>query len=305
MARGLFDRTLVPEGWFSELLQPAGWFDADLLDAISGGGGGGSSTDAFYDNFDDNSKDAAKWMGTAQLIGPVFFLTQAGSVAEVSGRVELTTPASADGVDGYASLSSTIDLSGRSMRIRMVPPGTNPVTTPGHFYFVVADVSDGIGGASYWGGWHIHLSRFGTQTITAGFNNAGDPGTPWSDTYDSTVHTHLRLDFAADGSSMSYYTAPDVSGAPGTWVLRRTITGAPYAGFASARIGFYAEADNDLQPALTWQADNFNWVPGAGGVQRLKFWDGAAWVDAAAVNVWNGSAWAAAQAKAWSGSAWI
>ena len=251
-----------------------GWrrtaIDQAVTDLIFGnavaGGGGGTSTDAFFDNFDDNSKDTAKWQGTADLIGPTFFLTRGGSVAEANGRVEITTPASADGVDGYASLSTSIALAGRSMRIRMTPPGTNPTTNPGHFYFVVADVTDGVGGASYWAGWNIHFSRFGTTSITAQINNSGDSGTPWQVAYDPVDHAWLRLDFAADNSTLTYYTAPDVSGVPGTWTLRRTVASPTYVGWPSgAQLAFYAEADNNLQSAWTWQVDNFNWLPGTGG----------------------------------------
>lgn len=219
----------------------------------------GYATDTLFDNFDDNVKDTSKWQSTATMIGPINAVPRAGSVTETNGRVEITTPASADGAEGYST--TALNMTGRSIRVRVVPPSTNPATTPGHFYLIAATDN------SYWMAFNIHLSRFGTQSISAQVLNSGSGGTEWSETYDSAVHAWLRIDFAADGNSASYYTAPDNAGVPGEWVLRRTITVTLYEGATSLQVGFFAESDNNLQAAHTWQADNFSWVPASAVIQ--------------------------------------
>jgi hypothetical protein len=89
--------------------------------------------------------------------------------------------------------------------------------------------------------------------------------------------------------------------------------GAPSAPTLDAPPGWYARElipqawfDATTAPNLAgWFDPDMVDVAGAAPAVILKFWNGSAWADAVAVNVWDGAAWAAAQAKVWSGSAWV
>lgn len=207
------------------------------------------------DNFDDNSKDGAKWVSPTTLIGPLNSASLAGSVAETNGRVEVTTPASADGANGYRSLATDLVATDSAAYVKVTPPSANPVATPGLGHLIVInDISDSGGGAHY-AKWQIHLSRFGDPiTISAQYFSSGNAGTTWSADYDAVAHQWLRIRFTA--SNLFWETSPDGV----TWTVRRQISDDPgiYTTFDIAAVGFYAEADDNTQAAHTWVFDSFN-----------------------------------------------
>lgn len=207
------------------------------------------------DDFNDNSKDTGLWASTATLLGPLAFASLGGSVSETNNQVEVATPASADGANGYTSLATDFTTSGGYAYIKVTPPSTNPVTTPGQGHLIVVhDVTD-VNGLPHYASFNLHLSRFGAPiTLSAFYNNSGSAGTTVTVDYDPVDHLWWRIRFT--GTDIIWETSPDGS----TWTEFRKISDDPglFFDFTVATVGFFAEADNDAQSAHTWAFDNFN-----------------------------------------------
>lgn len=65
---------------------------------------------------------------------------------------------------------------------------------------------------------------------------------------------------------------------------------------------------NELDLSLILDQVTVNWVEfevSAGVINRLKYWNGSAWVGINSLRHWNGSAFVTGRLKQWNGSIWI
>jgi hypothetical protein len=212
------------------------------------------------DSFDDNLK-GVQWLEPTVLGGPVNFESLGGSVAEVNGRLEITTALNANGANGYASANG-FNFTGQRVFCKVTPPASGT----GVLRFTVYSTTDGVNGAGHNAYFEISFSRFGTKTIRAIYNRAGSAGTTWQVTHSATDHAWIALRFTA--TDMFWETAQDLDDAPDGWTIRRQITvdaGTPatYQQFTSARVGVFVSADANNQPAYVWPVENLNWIPGS------------------------------------------
>ncbi len=173
------------------------------------------------DDFDDGSKDAAKWESTFVTTGldAAESLTVGGTTAETGGSLELRPTDSAAQVMGYLSLDRTYELSSSNAYIKLKS------ITRGQFRFQIANFTDSGGGGLRGSGWYMcwEMTRNGSNQydVRAIWNYFGGTGTTFSATITSALADYAWLRLRDDGSDLYWESAPDVSGSPGTWTVRR------------------------------------------------------------------------------------
>jgi hypothetical protein len=209
-----------------------------VMAAQSIAAGGGSYT--LRDQFSGSSKDTALWDATTRAPGWLG-TTIGGSDVEGSGIVTITpTAGAADRLEGRSSVALDLSLSNRAMwlRVTSVPSGAGQSST-GHFGYSHAA---NRGAQNF--RWAI-VNNFSTLGIEAHFSNFGG-GSSTNLTYDSTDHAWLG--FIDEGTDLTWVTAPDSSGAPGTPVVRRRLSvsggGDGYFSPSSGDVGLWVGANN-------------------------------------------------------------
>lgn len=88
---------------------------------------------ALQDTFDDNSLDAAKWSLTTIDAGV--------TVAESSGKINVTLPDPVNGYYGISSVTSSLDLTGRQIFVRATPANQGVVTDSKETIFVLQNLA--------------------------------------------------------------------------------------------------------------------------------------------------------------------
>jgi hypothetical protein len=196
--------------------------------------GGAPTPISLTDNFNDASK-AAAWATNAE--APQFYgiggyaLGGTNPPTEASGYIEVGGfSASTQQFNGYTSNSTVNMATGQSVWVKCTPTGN------------ITAVLGFQSGTSLF--CRIQIDSL-NGNIAADNWNAGSGTTFWgsgaSVPYDSTNHAWIRI--TNNGSAFDVYTAPDSSGAPGTWTLRGTSTTA-YGTPSAVNVGLWAVANN-------------------------------------------------------------
>ncbi len=173
------------------------------------------------DDFDGASKDTAKWEGTFVTVGldAAEGFTVGGSTAQGGGSLQLSPTDSQARVIGYLSLDRTYELSNSNSYIKLKS------ITRGLFRFQIANFTDSGGGGLRGSGWFIcwEMTRNGSNQydVRAIWNYFGTAGTTFSANITADLADYAWLRIRDDGSDLYWESAPDVSGSPGTWTVRR------------------------------------------------------------------------------------
>jgi hypothetical protein len=214
-----------------------------------------ATTGSLQDNFGDNSKNTSIWEEPYTVPGfASAYSTVGGTVVETGGQLVLTGAVSS-GVpasNGYVSVDEALDLRGSEIVIEIVDVPTGSGQSIG--------INFGLSvGSSERYRWGIYNSS-GTVEIAATANNFGEQGTAYTAAYNPTDHAYLGIFQASAGDPILFRTAPKVSGAPGTWVTRRTIlTSDPEYWVASAvQVGVVVVIDSNSASPYSFTVDNFN-----------------------------------------------
>lgn len=208
-------------------------------------------TGSLQDNFDDNSKDTAKWAATTVIVGYLNATGSAlsGTATETGGQVVVAPSSTSNTSNGYSSFDTALDLRASSAYVKVT--GTD--TDESEFYLTVADTAFPNGSYIHWRVRRESAGGGGGLTMQAFYFDFGNTGTAFNDTWDATNDVWLRIREAA--GTIYWDTAPDSSGAPGTWVNKRSYSWS----FSpeNLTVGLYA-SNNAGNPGISWSFDNFN-----------------------------------------------
>lgn len=214
------------------------------------------------DALTDGSKSAV-WATTTIALGGWGSISVSGSVTEASDGAACAPTDSTECVSGYSANDTALDFTDSEVVYELVEVETGAGSSA--FRVVVCDEASGTNGGARHATWEYSYN-FGTQTISAIYNNFGSVGTTFSATYSSTDHRWFRI--RDTGSDIYWDTAPDNgSGAPGTWTNRRQLsvdggTPATYVALTSASLGFYAY-NPGTRTGIVYKIRNIN--PSASG----------------------------------------
>ncbi len=222
-----------------------------------------AKTATVQDTLTDGPKSAV-WAGTTVALGQWGGRTVSGTVTEAADGAACAPTDSTDCVVGYSTNDTALDFTESEVVFELTEVETGAVESS--FRVVVCDEASGISGSGLYAHWQYEYS-FGTQTISAAYNNFGSSGTLFSATYSATDHRWFRL--RDTGSDIYWDTAPDNgSGAPGTWVNRRQLStsggGGIYVAMTSATFGFMA-SNPGTRTGIVYKVRNINVTNGGGG----------------------------------------
>jgi hypothetical protein len=226
-------------------------------------------TETLVDNFDDNSRDVAKWNKTEAQ----------GTVDETGGRLEIAPTGISFGYSSYSAVN-IYDLTDSSVLVNMVQ--------------AVSGNTGFEGGMSVRGGGNeIALFRGGGALVCryaiGGSNN---------DTYPSWNSAYTWLRIREESGTTYWETSPDGT----TWTTRRSV--ATPITITSLTPTLFAGQYQAVASPITAIFDNFNIAPSGSTTGQIKYYNGTTFV-AKPVKVWNGTAWVVKPLKRWNGSAWI
>lgn len=189
---------------------------------------GALNTDIFYDNFNDNSLDGAKW--------DILNSTSGFSYNETNQRMEVAISGGTNGVDALVTANS-YDITDRVFQVEAI----DILNTVGaSTYFVAIDA-----GGDYFG----FVKNFGTN-LSMEYNVAGSPNfTPV--TYDSTNHRYLRLRHSTLHDALYWEASADAI----TWTILRTVSPAP-SGIDLTALKFRLQCNLNTATPLTQIWDN-------------------------------------------------
>lgn len=229
-----------------------------------------AKTATVQDALTDGSK-GADWATTTVPLGQWGTRTVSGTVTEASDGAACAPTDSTDCVVGYSTSDTALDFTDSEVVYELVEVETGASSST--FQFVVCDEASGTNGGARHATWEYSYN-FGTQTISAIYNNFGSIGTTFSTTYSSTDHRWFRI--RDTGSDIYWDTAPDNgSGAPGTWTNRRQLsvdggTPATYVALTSASFGFYA-SNPGTRTGIVYKARNIN-ITGSSSSNNVLAW---------------------------------
>jgi PKD repeat protein len=169
-------------------------------------GGGTTPVTLLADNFDDNSRDAAKWRLGA-IMGTIYEGAAAAdslvSVLERNSRLEITPRTNVAGDRYYGYLSNALDLTGASARVQCVQ-------VPGGSANALLSVTKDSQNFLLFGYESGYL--FCDQTI------AGQRDYTLIN-FNAAQHRHWRIRHISAGDSIVFETSPDAV----TWTAQRTV----------------------------------------------------------------------------------
>lgn len=197
-------------------------------------------TDAF------DTLDAGKW--TASNVN--------GTVSIVSGALDLTTTGAA-GSYAMITSASSYDFRGREAYVKLVRPFLGTTDTDGARTVFRIVASDDPGDYVEW------FVQTDGVVVARTVANGGAP------TDNADIHTDWAtsgfswLKLSLSGGTVTWWTAPDNSGSPGTWTARRTNSTLP-SSFASSKVLLFVDNWGTGHGAITQSArlDGFNAVAG-------------------------------------------
>lgn len=172
-------------------------------------------------SFTFDALDASRWDQ---------FITN-GVISVVDGALDLITDAVA-GSSVYYNIDNAYDLSGSEAFVRLVRPLQGTVNADGaRTVFRIFDTADG-GDCIEW-----FVATNGDLVA-----RVSDGGTPTDNTVvaDWNEAEHAWLKLSLDGTTVTFWTAPDKDGRPGAWTARHTNASLPST-FTSAKITLFAE----------------------------------------------------------------
>ena len=189
------------------------WAEMETPDA----GAGNPDLSTLTENFESGSLDTAKWTES----------TGSGTVSIVSGTLDLTTNSSG-GSWAEITCDDVFKLEGSEAYLKIVRPMVGTIDADGaRTLFRIFD--NGNGGDYV--EWFIQ-----SNGILAA--RTCDEGTPLHNT---EIHTdwatsgYSWLKISKSGSTVTWWTAPDSNGSPGTWTSRHTYSSLPST-FESVRV---------------------------------------------------------------------
>lgn len=205
------------------------------------------------DTFDFTTKNTTMWESSTTYLGAMSFATAGGTTSQANGLLVLQPTDSANRVIGYSS--NLMDMTGCYFQWRVAEAST----IASELNFVVANPSDGVGGATQHAQWKIEREvGTGNLVMTASINTASATGTVYTAAWDPATHAYLRI--RESGGDTFWETAPVVDGQPGVWTVRRRRSvdaGTPAAAFnmTSCKVGIFARNTGSLT-GVNWKIDD-------------------------------------------------